>query len=316
MRAVKIYAEPENLRLALKRWKEIGIDTLMAGNGCFASEERISLFRDEGLRLSFVEPVFLADESSGTERLARDFHGRPAADGWVRFACPTDEAFLSGVYRRLESHAALHPDGMSLDFIRFFQFWEMVPPDAGRGDLVETCSCPRCREAFLRYAEGRPFPQLQEAWRRSLISSVVRKCADVIRAVSPETKIGLHVVPWLSSDYGGSLSSVLGQDLCSLAGIGDYLTPMVYHRMMGRPVSFIRELVADQVKNSFARVPVVPCIQVGSPYGKPPLGVAEFSDAVRAAQASPSGGLALYCWDDLLAEPGKIDALRVVLREA
>ena len=42
----------------------------------------------------------------------------------------------------------LQPDGLSIDFIRDFVFWEMVAPDRDPTTLPDTCYCAHCLQGF------------------------------------------------------------------------------------------------------------------------------------------------------------------------
>ena len=107
MFAAKLYEVPSDIEGTIKKWKEIGFDTVMTGRECLADASFIQKIHDEGIKLSIVEPVFLAPSeaelSSGVtydKALFQD--GSAAVDDWVRFVCPTDEKWLSYVYERIK----------------------------------------------------------------------------------------------------------------------------------------------------------------------------------------------------------------------
>ena len=60
MYAVKIYAVPSDIEGTVKKWKEVGFDTVMTGRDCLSDAGFIQKIHDEGIKLSIVEPVFLA----------------------------------------------------------------------------------------------------------------------------------------------------------------------------------------------------------------------------------------------------------------
>ena len=215
--ACKLYEVPNDIRGTIQIFKNLGFNTLMLGKKCLKS----SLFCEEihkaGLKWSLIESVFLIDEDSDAQCFAQDKYGRAAINDWVRFACPNNTQWLESLYTRLYEHACLKPDGMSLDFLRFFQFWEKVPENGKNADLIQTCFCPDCRESLRSFISKKGIKDSEDSalgqWRCNVITSVTEKATKVIRSVSSEIRIGLHIVPWCISDYGHAHALVLGQEI-------------------------------------------------------------------------------------------------------
>ena len=98
-----------------------------------------------------IFPVLYAPEelAADPDLFAITENGEPARDDWVEFACPTrPELRRQRVDEAVELVNRLRPDGLSLDFIRYFAFWEMVGPDTGPDDLPDTCYCTNCLHRF------------------------------------------------------------------------------------------------------------------------------------------------------------------------
>ncbi len=95
----------------------------------------------------FFAPEELA---RGSRPVGRHRDGERAKDDWVEFACPSRAR--SSAQRRDRGGAGDRPpaasDGLSIDFIRDFVFWEMVGPDRDPADLPDTCYCVHCLQAF------------------------------------------------------------------------------------------------------------------------------------------------------------------------
>lgn len=305
MRAVKAYAVPESPREAAGFWAETGFDWVMLSPGCLDSPRTAALLkaiRDEGLRWSAIEPVFLADGETEQGELALGQDGKPLSEGWVRFWCPSKEGPRERLRRRLRFHAALGPDGMSLDFLRFWQFWETLPSDAEPSALRRSCFCPDCLRS--RGGEG------ETAWRLRVVNEAARELADLARTLVPGILLGLHAVPWLPGDFGGAVTGVLAQDLGALAPLFDYVTPMAYHHMTGRDPSWIAAVAEDQGLRT--GLPVIPSIQTDRAYREEPLPPEEFARAAEIALASSGGNLALYRHEDLARDPEKSRRLRMI----
>ena len=119
--------------------QEAGFNTVYLGRDALvpAFTEELS---SRGLFWNIVEPVFLASEG---EDLAVLEDGSLASDDWVRFVCPTDAVHLNDIRWRIASDIrTLNPPGVSLDFLRFFQFWEMTSPSAEAKSLLYQMPIP------------------------------------------------------------------------------------------------------------------------------------------------------------------------------
>ena len=122
-----------------------------------------------------------------------------------------------------------------------------------------------------------------------------------IRQINPEISIGLHCVPWKQDMYDGAILNVIGQNFSNLAEIGDYLTPMVYHHMMHREPSYIKEFLQEM--ESLGCTEILPSIQVKKAFG----------EALGYALESPSKGVLLYKWEDLVDDSERMDIVKSML---
>ncbi len=337
MRSIKAYSVPGDAIAAAALWRTTGFDWVMLAPSCLDSPGTaglLSAIRGEGLRWSAIEPVFLADEgtvahagtvahgASGESELSIGESGLPLIAEWVRFACPSKVAHARRVEERLRAHAELAPDGMSLDFARFWQFWERVPENAKGDSLRSGCFCPDCRadRASRGFGgAGAPGGNLAaaadssaeadiSAWRRDVVERRIAALSSLARGLLPGVVLGLHTVPWGAEEYGGAITRVLGQDIAALAPFVDYLTPMAYHHMVGRDPEWIGRVAADQAARS--GLPVVPCAQTAPAYAGRELPAGEFIAAAEAALRAGGGSMALYRHEDLAASPEKAAALR------
>ena len=300
MLGVKVYDSSFCTPAHLDRLQELGFNTVFLGRGVLKSSVTEDLSR-RGLFWNIVEPVFLVDEDESCS-LATLKDGSPAEDDWVRFACPTDPVHMNHVMERIRSDIQqFNPPGVSLDFIRFFQFWEMTLPSADPSQLPRACFCSRCRDSASSF-------DTYMHWRENVVNATATKLCSLARSMNEDLKIGIHAVPWTRTLFDGARMEILGQDFRALATIADYITPMVYHHMMHMPVPYIKELLADMAGEG--RTFIVPSIQSKEAYRKDSMSPSEFSKALETALDSPSKGVLIYKWEDLSRDEKRLGIVK------
>jgi hypothetical protein len=148
-------------------------------------------------------------------------------------------------------------------------------------------------------------------WKASMITSWVKCAKEMLRGVSPGLTMGLFGVPWLKREYAGAIRNVIGQDYAALAEHVDVFSPMAYHAMCGRPVSWIADSAAEIKADTGKRVmPVVQCTDMPRE-----LGAEEFTEALRAALGGGTDGIMLFELNALL-ESEKKDIVKQVFASA
>lgn len=300
---VKLYDPAFCNSLNLDRMQETGLNTVFLGRGALSKPFTQELTK-RGFFWNIVEPVFLLQPEEKVTAVLKD--GKPAEDSWVRFACPTDAGRLAEVSERIKADIREYdPPGVSLDFIRFFQFWETTDPHAAPDTLPRSCFCPRCME------QQKKFKSVSE-WRQDVISGTARKlCADV-RELKGSIRIGIHCVPWTKGMFDGAGRDVLGQNFSVLSETGDYLTPMIYHHMMRLEPSYVWTFMDDMESQGCAHV--LPSIQVREAYREDKMGPEEFREALRLSLQGRSEGVVLYKWEDLVQDSVRLEIARNTLR--
>lgn len=196
--------------------------------------------------------------------------------------------------------------GIWLDFIRYPGRWEAVQPD-----LPDTCYCPRCLDAFQRHSKVQLPAQLSTVadtarwikeqvpyewmtWKKEQISSFVREARAVLQQNDGERplQLGVFLVPWRKSDFDGALSFLLGQDARQFAHYVDQLSPMVYHRMVGKEVAWIGEI--GRYYDEIAPGRVWPIIQAEG------VGGAEFKQVLAEVAQSGADEVLVYSYRSML----------------
>jgi len=215
----------------------------------------------------------------------------------------------------------LDPDGLSIDFIRQFVFWEMIYPDRSAESIEMACFCDSCTGNFCKL-KGVTLPDtcvkvpqkadyilnhFSEDWnnyRCDLIASMVKELADKVRSIKSDTKLNVHVVPWRDSDFGGANIRVAAQDLQKIAPYTDYISPMCYSQMLRRDADWIASVVAEMDMKAPGKV--LPSIQVYPYYINDPLTVEDFRKCVGRALNGSSRGVVFFSWPLFEKDPARM----------
>jgi hypothetical protein len=330
---VKIYESKRDLQELFEEWKALGINTVFASEELTSSRGFRALARKNDTDLVVIFPVYQAPDelAEDPELAAVTADGEPAKEDWVEFVCPSRTDFRR---RRIEEARSivrrLRPEGLSLDFIRHFVFWEMVRPDHDPATLPDTCYCVHCLQGFaasLGVPPGSipPQPQRAAAWIRTnaadqwvrfrveTITSMVAEITEGVRFVDPDILINVHVVPWRRDDFNGALTRVVGQDPSALSEVADLLSPMTYSFTLHRPPEWIPSEVRDF--DWVSDCPILPSIQVAPVYREDEVfSATDFEAALRGALEPPSSGVVFWSWDRIEADPKRAEIIRRVVR--
>ena len=325
---VKIYEPVPDTHALFRDWKRLGIDTAFVSTALAEAGTFIPAARQAGIKTLIITPVFFNPEylAEHPEAWAITGRGERAKDDWVEFVCPSRED-----YRReraeyvLELLKAYQPDGLSLDFIRHFVFWEMVKPDDAIVSVDTACYCSHCLTRFQEEKEvevpaevaASPAraaewlwarqPEAWARWRVDLITSWVEGVVREARRIAPEVTIGVHLVPWGRDEYDGGQVRVVGQDLEALAALVDYVSPMCYAHMLHRDPEWVGRVARGLAAR--VDVPVYPSIEVKESYRTEELTGDFFETALDAALQPPSRGVVFWSWPPLAEQEAKQEIL-------
>ena len=197
---VKIYSINKNIDTLITQWLNLGINT------AFVSEEIAAniTFRDKakvnGIKVFIIEPLFFNPDilKQDSSLYAITNKGNLTKSDWVEFVCPSNKTYKNTVLQKLENDVSnLKPDGISLDFIRHFVYWEMVGPDQCADSIEHGCFCDRCVTDFSNEAgialpdtfidkAGRAMYILQHHkdewtdWKCNLAPSFAKSCPAIV----------------------------------------------------------------------------------------------------------------------------------------
>jgi hypothetical protein len=325
---VKIYEAAPPFDGLFRDWRDLGVNTLFVSETLARNGDFRTLAATNDLPLFVIFPVFQSPEAIKDDPglAAVTAAGTPAREEWVEFVCPAREDFLSRKIDELRSLVAdCDPYAVSLDFIRYFVFWEKVAPDRAPESLPQTCFCPVCLAGFEKEM-GIPIPaELGSTadkakwilgahaaewteWKCRVIARAVERLAASARRVKPEVKVNIHAVPWRRDDFGGAVKAVAGQDMARLAPYADFISPMCYHHMVRRSSAWIHDVVMDF--SAQTRAAVLASTQVAEAYIEQALPPDEFRASVEEALKPPSIGVVFWSWDALAKSPEKRGILK------
>jgi len=285
------------------------------------------ILTDSGIDLWLIAPIFYHDDNgSNNNSVTARALGRqpywaicadgelawearspnPASDGtWLRIVCPNDIEYLN--YRIESFKPALRAckfTGISLDFIRYFVYWEGTRPETNPQSLRDSCFCDNCVTEFAAIADvtvtgttavekaGFIRTNFAEQWtdyKCGKIDKTVEYILAEIRKEFPYLQSNLHAVPFTSTDHDGAIKRIAGQDFDLLSRRFDQISPMTYNLMKVRPAQWINDVACDIVSVIGNRVPVTPTVQLNE-YTR----LAEIEDAVKNAIKPTSSGVVLW----------------------
>jgi hypothetical protein len=321
---IKIYEYDKEYNQLIDKWKNMGINTAFISKELAANSSFRQILKSNNIKVFIIFPVFYDPESlkKDSTLYAITNNGKTAKDDWVEFVCPSRTSFrkmkideAAGLIRELQ------PDGLSIDFIRQFVFWEMIYPDRSSESIEMACFCDTCVGNFCRKNKivlpdtctttaqkaGFILKSHSDSWngfRCDLITSMTREIADMARSVKPGIKINFHAVPWRDSDFNGANKRIAGQDLQKITPFTDYISPMCYSQMLKRDAGWIASIVTEM--NGKAPGKIVPSIQVYPYYIDDSFTVEDFRKCVNAALEAPSKGVVFFSWPLFEKDPERM----------
>ena len=309
--------------------KSLGVNTLFVGDELAHSQLFREACRTAGLKYFLIIRTFNDPEAAQQDPtlVSIDREGRPARRGDDVMICPSRADFRRQKLRRIRAAIErIQPDGVTLDYFRYFIYWEAVDPLKGPGDFPAFCFDGRCVRDFLNATKvqlrtGLPYDptavpreliediwrEHREAWYDWRAKRIADDAADFtgfIRKQFPGLPIVLHAVPWTRDEFDGAREKIVGQDLRLLASSFDYVSPMAYSALTHRGPGWVERLDRELLQEVPAGK-LLPSIEVG-PDGPefPPMSAAHYESDLNAALASKTG-VVLYHLELLLNDSDK-----------
>jgi hypothetical protein len=330
MIGIKVYNIDRDLKSLFKEWDESGINTVLASPSVI-NDRFTALAKKHDIKTFLILPVFYDPEAlkANPDLYAITDKGEKAIDDWVEFVCPSREDYRKTKTEEIVQLVKdLDPDGISLDFIRFFCFWEKVYPDRNPDSIPNTCFCPFCLKKFqsdknisiptslenvsdiAKWISGNHLAEWTD-WKCRLISGMVSEIVNSVKKVKPGIIVNLHIVPWRQDDFNNAIRRIVGQDLSALAEYADMISPMTYSHMLKRDPGWIESVVKDI--SGQVNCKVIPSIQVNEAYLTSVLTDEEFEQILKEALKPSSSGIFFWSWEQLEARPSKKEIVKKIL---
>lgn len=328
---VKIYEYQGDFTELFGKWKELGVNTVFTSVELYSNADFRKFTRQNNLTTFIIVPVFYDPDALGINPglYALTERGTPARDDWVSFVCPSREDFRKQKIDSIKNLVrTLNPDGISIDFIRHFVFWEKVYPETPPDSLLNTCFDTSCVAGFQEktgimipdsmletgeiagWLESNYLPEWTQ-WKCELITGMIHDITTEVRKLKPDIYINAHIVPWRQDDFNGAIRSIAGQDLGDIAGYVDYLSPMTYAHMVKQTPQWIHSVVREIYQKTGSEV--IPSIQVSKAYLEEELTSAEFRESLLSALKPPSRGVIFWSWATLDQSPQKKEIAKDIL---
>jgi len=325
----KVYRPAGDSKVYIDLAKALGLNTLFVGDELGKSREFRDACRKAGLKYYLIVRTFndpeAASEDPSLVSVSRE--GRPARRDGDAMICPSRRDFRQAKMARIaEAIRRLDPDGLTLDYFRFFIYWEGVDPRTGPRNFPAFCFDRNCLEEFLRSSRVKVrntvvgdsvaanHALIEEiwqrhrdtwyAWRVQRIAENAREFTEFLRREFPGMPLALHAVPWSREEFAGARESIVGQDLRLLAPFFDYVSPMEYSALTRRGAGWVARL-NRQLLREVPAAKLLPSIEVG-PDGPefPPMPPAQYEADLQAALRA-THSVVFYHLELLLADPAR-----------
>lgn len=327
---VKIYNHEGDFQTLIHEWKSIGINTAFVSKDLLANKNFRSKTEKNEINTFVILPIFFDEHlDEHPEFYAIKSDGEKAIDEWVKFACPSNQEYrqdkINSIVELVEKDS---PDGISIDFIRHFVFWEKVFPDTPASELPNTCFCNSCIDGFCeqnKISIPKTLVRTQEisswilgnhssiwtAWKSELITTMIEEIVIEAKRVKPDVLVNVHIVPWKTSDFDNGIRNIAGQDLKTISLLTDYLSPMTYSHMVKQNAHWVHDVVADFNYQTSSKV--LPSIQVKEAYLDDTISSKEFEDNLKSALMPPSSGVVFWSWEHIEKDPWKKDIIKRII---
>ena len=317
-----IYGNPERVLHAGYQFDELGVNAVFIRRSSL-NQPFYNQAKAQGCRV-FVEFPTLNGKGyieEHPEAWPINEQGKLAEPAdWFMGVCPTDPDFKAYRAEQLrETLANYLVDGVFLDYLHWHAQFETDQPI-----LPETCFCDRCTGIFetthaIQIPKADKADRAQwilaneepawRAWRNGILNTWVDDMGEILKENQPEALLGAFYSAWFPDDHDGALYNTLGIDVPSLAARVDVLSPMLFHQMLVRPVTWAGDYLnwLDTVMPT-PRPLVWPIVQA---HDKPGIvSPQEFGKALREGSRAPASGVMMFSEQSLLENPEKIKVMR------
>ena len=331
---IKIYDYKGDVEQLAARWVTMGINTAFVSTSLAADMIFREKMKELDIKVFIIFPVFLNPEilKGDTSLYSILNTGEKARQEWVEFVCPSRTGYRNNMIRQLEILTAeLDPDGISIDFIREFIYWEKIYPERDPQTIERACFCDSCIHDFVTGQDisipdscittrekaewiENYFYASWDKYRCGLITSMISQLSEAAHRVKSELIVNVHIVPWRENEFGGANKKIAAQDLEGIAPVTDFISPMCYSQMLSRDAQWISDVVTDM--DNKARGKVLPSIQVYPYYIAKSFTTDDFRQAVKEALKPPSQGVVFFSWPLFEKDSARMDVVSEIMNNS
>jgi len=319
----KIYSD-NNHELLMQQWKSTGIRTAFISKELARDEPLKILMAKNNIPFFIIWPIFQNPEylHHDSTQYAITNLGKRAIDDWVEFVCPSRMNYRNMVVDSIRWYVKnCHPQGVSMDFIRHFVYWEKVYPDQDPDRIENACYCDSCLinftnltgigipDTLLTVQQKAGFLKLYHntewnGFRSDLITSMVKAISEAVKDEDHSVKINIHIVPWREGEFNNAIINIAGQKINEMAIYADYISPMCYSQMLRRDPEWIHSVVADMDREAPGKV--LPSIQVYPFYIDYQFLPEDLLKGLESSLNAPSKGVVFWSWPLLNKDPERL----------
>ncbi len=257
--------------------------------------------------------------------------GEKATESWSHFVCPSRDDYFDMKLNELRNIILKYRvEGVYLDFIRFFVFWENIFESTDIENIPDTCYCESCLKNFSKYS-GYGFSSkngdiamtagkirngyLREwtEWKCSLIARKLKSIREMIREADENVFLASHLIPWRKNDFKGALESRVGQSVEMMSEHLDYISPMLYSPMLKRDFLWLKSVLSEFAARKARSCGLIATIQANKCYREPEVSGEEFERILENSLSEPSEGIMIFNWEGLMRDDEKKEILRKTL---
>ena len=328
---IKIYDYKGDFDQLADQWGNMGINTAFVSTSLAADTIFRRALKKNNINLFIIFPVFLNPEilEEDSSLIAILNTGDKARQEWVEFVCPSRTVYRNTMIRQLsEVTGRLDPDGVSIDFIRQFTYWEKIYADRDFRTIARACYCDSCIGGFTEEM-GISIPDScstaaekarwiddnhsssWDSYRCGLITTMIKSLSEEARRVKKGVLVNIHAVPWRAGDFGDANIKIAAQDLKAIAPFTDFISPMCYSQMLDRDAVWISDVVTDM--DNRAKGMILPSIQVYPYYIERSFSAEDFRLCLQEALKPPSRGVVFFSWPLFEKDPARMEVVTEVM---
>ncbi|EWH09612.1 hypothetical protein DS2_11608 [Catenovulum agarivorans DS-2] len=299
-----------------------GANTLILSPDLYNEPELPSLLEKYNLSLwlnisVLNNPDYLIGEPS---RQAITNLKRPAKTDWCHFVCPSDRVYLNHLESEIEQYLEeMSPTIVSLDFLRQFVSWQgKAFEQIEAQDLEYGCFCSNCLQNFSisDHYTNQAQAQIEAGelssdyanWRSQKILDIAQHLTQLIRKLSPKSKLVLNTLPWPDGVLNHASTQLAGQNKTELALLFDAMCPVAFTHLM--PQDMQEKARVMQTISDETHLPIFYGLQVSHWRAKNQISNNQFEAELKQNLALSKHGLVIYNYDELNCSPEKATILK------